>query len=108
MHKVLERQIKKVFGGLENIPRGLDMFLTVVSDSYDHADADRILLERSIDISSRELSEINREMKREAEKIQMSLSELELKNKLMLDKELEMAELKKEVAALRAQTQNTL
>ena len=108
MHKVLERQINKVFGGLENIPKGLDLFLTVISDSYDHADADRLLLERSIDISSRELSDINKELKKEAERIQTSLMELEVKNKLMLDKELEMAELKKEVAALKTPTQNTI
>jgi len=59
MHPLLQRQIKKCFeAGLpedESLRRLLDM----VDAAYTHADVDRAMVERSMEISSRELHERN-------------------------------------------------
>ena len=96
MNKVLERQIKKVFGGVESIPQELHPFIKLVSDTYDHAEEDRLLIERSLEISSKELGELNKKLKEEAETMKKNFSELERMNRLMVDRELKMIELKKE------------
>ena len=54
MHHILERQLNNVFGSIYKRPLGLDDLLKVVSDTYEHFDEDRILLERSLDLSSKE------------------------------------------------------
>jgi PAS domain S-box-containing protein len=55
IHALLNRQIKKHFGNTENISKELSDFIAAVDDAYISFDSDRELLERSIDISSREL-----------------------------------------------------
>ncbi|MDD5155906.1 MAG: PAS domain S-box protein, partial [Candidatus Omnitrophica bacterium] len=55
LHVLLKRQLKKHFGSLENIPKGLKDFIAAVNEAYIGFDSDRILLERSIEISSQEL-----------------------------------------------------
>jgi chromosome segregation ATPase len=102
MNKVLERQLKKIFGGLDKVPAGLEEFLKLVSSSYDHAEEDRLMIERSLEISSRELGTLNQQTRDESEKLKVSNNELERMNKLMIDRELKMIELKKEIAALKA------
>ena len=56
-HTLLNRQLKKYFGNTENIPKELGTFIAAVNDAYCGFDSDRELLERSIDISSRELTQ---------------------------------------------------
>jgi hypothetical protein len=107
MHKVLERQIKKAFGGLAHLPEGLEAFLKMISDTYEHTDEDRALVERALEISSRELAEFNKKIVEESEKIKLSNSELERMNRLMVDRELKMIELKKEIAHLRSKHNDT-
>ena len=67
MNKLLKRQLSKYLGGTENLPAEMQRFLQTVSDSYDHYEKDRRLLERSIEISSMELKELNGKLKRETE-----------------------------------------
>ena len=102
MNKVLERQLKKVFGSLEAVPKNIETLLALVSNTYDSAEADRLLIERSLEISSRELGELNRLTREESDKVKLSLAETERMNKLMLDRELKMIELKKEIERLKA------
>jgi PAS domain S-box-containing protein len=59
LNSVLQRQLKKHFGALENIPENLNSILSVVSDTYDHNDKDRKMLERSIESSSSEMKELD-------------------------------------------------
>jgi PAS domain S-box-containing protein len=60
-HRLLERQIKKYFGG-QNVPDGMAPFLQAVSRSYEDADEDLKMLERSMSISSDELAGINADL----------------------------------------------
>lgn len=59
MHRLLERQLKKRFGSLDAVHAEWRPFLDMVSVSYEQADEDRLLTERSLEISSQELSEKN-------------------------------------------------
>ena len=60
-NKLLQRQLQKHFG--DSIPENLVAFLEVVKASYEHYEQDRTMLERSIEISSEEMIELNRSQK---------------------------------------------
>jgi two-component system sensor kinase FixL len=65
MNKLLRRQIEKSLGSLEVVPQELGPLFDAISDAYDGFDEDRNLIERSLDISSSELSEINQRLRKE-------------------------------------------
>lgn len=65
-HKVLERQISK-FSGEE--------LLQAISATYTHSDEDRALLERSLEISSTELEELNRQLQSEKDRIEIQVQQ---------------------------------
>ncbi len=64
-HKVLERQLKKYLGENFKIPKEWENFLAAVSEAYQHFDDDRALLDRSMELSSRELAAINQQLQQE-------------------------------------------
>ncbi len=76
MNKVLERQLKKVFGSLEAVPKGFEKFLELVSATYDHSEEDRLMIERSMEISSKELGELNTRLRSESETLKAKLEDL--------------------------------
>lgn len=80
-HKTLQRQITKTFGDINNIPSNLDNLLQSVSEAYQHFDEDRVLMERSLEISSKELEEYNKKLQSEQEIIEAQVEQrtLELK-----------------------------
>jgi PAS domain S-box-containing protein len=55
MHRLLERQLKRHFGGLDRVPESLRPFLEVIDATYAEADSDRALAERSLELASQEL-----------------------------------------------------
>lgn len=58
----------KFFGdNAEEVSAELKDFLKVVGESYDHYEKDRRMLERSIEISSKEMLELNNRLKKEVE-----------------------------------------
>ncbi len=63
IHSLLRRQIKKTFGSADNIPKDFQEILGAINEAYFNFDADRLLLERSIEISSQELLEANSQMR---------------------------------------------
>lgn len=67
MNKLLERQVKKTFGDLSRVPQNLLPFLEIVSQAYDGFEEDRNLMERSLELSSQELTETNKKLRQEAE-----------------------------------------
>jgi signal transduction histidine kinase len=71
MHKLLERQLRRQFGSLDAVPPDLLPFLESVSASYREADADRLLVERSLELTSQELMQRNTELRqRDLERLQ--------------------------------------
>src|SRR5678815_5021705 len=77
MNKLLRQQIQKHFGETP-LPHEVLEFLQVISSSYDQYEQDHALLERSMDISSQEMTK-----RKEAEKAK---AESESKYKELLEK----------------------
>ncbi len=61
-HSLLRRQLKRVFDGRPT-PEELVEFLEVVDEAYKQFDDDRVMLERSLDLSSEELFRANSELR---------------------------------------------
>lgn len=102
LHKTLERQIGKSLGdSRKDISPEVVRLLQIVSDTYMHFDEDRALIERSLDISSKELTGINEKLKANNEELRAKTIELEHFNRLMINRELQMIELKKQVKELK-------
>lgn len=77
MNKLLQRQIRKHLDYPEEIPKKLSSLLQVISDSYDHYEKDRNMIDRSMEISSNEMVELNNNLRKEKDEL------------LRIDKELE-------------------
>jgi PAS domain S-box-containing protein len=63
MHSLLRRQLKKAFGESFSVPPEWKGFTEMVDTAYHESDTDRNMLERSLELSSQELSEMNSEMR---------------------------------------------
>jgi PAS domain S-box-containing protein len=63
IHSLLRRQLKRLFGDPEPFPDELAEFINAVNTSYFEFDMERGMLERSLDLSSREMLQINAEMR---------------------------------------------
>ena len=75
-HRLLKRQIRKLLGEETEIPPAWHRLLLAVNETYEQHDADRKLLQRSMDISSEELVEANDRLFRELEKQALVLRQL--------------------------------
>jgi signal transduction histidine kinase/CheY-like chemotaxis protein len=62
MHNLLKRQLKRYFDGSVTIPPEMEGFLDAVNSAYKEFDTDRMMLERSLDLSSHELLQAYSEM----------------------------------------------
>lgn len=67
LNKLLLRQITKSFGDTDKVPEELYKLFQVISDSYDHYEKDRKMLERSIELTSKEMIELNNKLRKETE-----------------------------------------
>ena len=63
LHSLLRRQLRRCFGGEQDYPPQADSFVDAVNAAYRLADEDRARLERSLDLSSRELVARNEELR---------------------------------------------
>lgn len=75
-NKLLQRQLSKYVGDPADIPAGLFPLLNAISESYDHADRDRNLLQHSLEITSQELVDLNKKLKKEAEQLKQANTNL--------------------------------
>jgi PAS domain S-box-containing protein len=57
MHRLLRRQLRKHLGVEGELPAGLQPFVAAVDAAYADLDSDRAMLERSLELSVKELSE---------------------------------------------------
>lgn len=72
-HSLLERQLRRRFGSVVGTPAEVADFLADVDAAYHEADEDRQMLERSLDLSSKELLEANALQLAEKERLASSL-----------------------------------
>ena len=63
MHTLLQRQLRKMFGSERSVPADLSRLLVLVDAAYRQFDQDRIMLERSLDLSSQELLQANQDIR---------------------------------------------
>jgi PAS domain S-box-containing protein len=77
MNRLLERQLKKFFGGKAYVQPEYWPFLNAVSRAYDNYDSDLKLMERSFDLSSEEMATANRELEELFKKSEKAKEELE-------------------------------
>jgi signal transduction histidine kinase len=95
LNKLLLRQAQKHLGGLDNIPENYHAFIQAISESYNHYEKDRNLLERSIELSSSEMIELNEQLKKETEELKIAHDELKATEKIRLEKRLDKEKIKK-------------
>jgi hypothetical protein len=96
MHSLLKRQLKRHFGDSSAIPEGLQGFIDIVNSTYKEFDIDRSIIERSLDLTSQELLEGNRQLSiknKELEDAQIKLKKA--KDELEIKVEERITELKK-------------
>src|SRR4051794_37533619 len=77
MHRLLTRQVRRHLNG--EAPELLQTFLAAVDEAYTGFDADRLVCERSLDISSRELMARHEESTRRNAELQILKKELEVR-----------------------------
>jgi len=85
--RLLKRQIKKNFGSIKDVPEELLSFLSIINQSYEHYEADRSLLEHTMDTNSLELTRSNALLRAAAseqrdllENLKNSVNDLRLSN----------------------------
>ncbi|MGH6896698.1 MAG: response regulator [Geminicoccaceae bacterium] len=61
MHRLLRRQLRKHLGAEDEVPAALKAFVAAVDAAYADFDSDRAMLERSLELSSKELSDAHEE-----------------------------------------------
>src|SRR5438874_11576020 len=81
MHKLLERQLRRHFGSLEAVPKDLWPLIEMVDATYSENDADRALLDRSMEISSEELVERNIALSQSEASLKQANASLETLNR---------------------------
>ncbi len=77
MHRLLERQLKRHTGSVESIPKGWQNFIDAVNKAYRQSDADRALVERSLDLTSEELLARNQQLWQQIAEQEQARAELE-------------------------------
>lgn len=101
MHKLLLRQLKEYEVDLESLPENLKKFMHAVSNAYINADKDHALIERSLELNSKEMGEINRKLEGKLKEFDSKKRDLERINKFMIGREIRMSELKREIKELK-------
>ncbi|MFA4875481.1 MAG: PAS domain S-box protein [bacterium] len=71
MHNLLRRQLKKSFGEDFAAPAEWSSFLEAVNSAYREFDTDRAMLEHTMDLSSRELMQLNADLRKSERRYHM-------------------------------------
>ncbi len=77
MHSLLKRQLKRYFGQEFSIPDEWQGFINAVNNAYRESDLDREMLERSLELSSQELLQVNSELRALIAELKAKNAELE-------------------------------
>ena len=103
MHRLLARQLKRHLQYPPGITKEVAEFLQAIDEAYEQADVDRTLLERSLELVSRELMQKHDALKQETQRLEAKMKQLELLNAAMMGREERILELKQELRMLRGQ-----
>jgi two-component system cell cycle sensor histidine kinase/response regulator CckA len=76
-HSLLTRQLKRHVGDSAALPPEWRAFVDAVNQAYRQSDADRLLIERSLDLSSEELGAANAQMRKAVFALQQAQADLE-------------------------------
>ena len=76
-HKLLRRQLRRAFGDTYALPSGLELLLGAVSQAYEDADGERMLIERALEMMSLELNERNEQLRADLRERQQARDELQ-------------------------------
>src|SRR5690242_16954416 len=82
MHKLLQRQLLRCVAGTLPTEEEWKLFLKAIHEAYEQSDADRKLLERSLELNSQELLEINENLRKDVSR--RRAAELELQSSLAI------------------------
>ncbi len=75
LHRLLQRQIKRYLGDLSELPEQWRAFIAAVNDAYSQAEDDRARLERTLELSSKELLQANIQMRTLLETVENQVAE---------------------------------
>ena len=95
LNKLLLRQAQKYLGGLDKVPEDYNAFLQAINESYNHYEKDHRLLERSIELSSTEMIELNEQLQKETIELKKAHEELRATENIRLEKRLDEEKIKK-------------
>ncbi len=88
MNKLLQRQIKKLFTGVDSVPKEFESFLKIIEETYDTFEDNLKLMENAFDVSSQEFAKINEQLEieiKERKRTEEALRESERHLRLKLD-----------------------
>jgi PAS domain S-box-containing protein len=71
LNKLLQRQISKHAGTTDDLPENIVNLLQVISDSYSHYEKDRKMLERTIELCSTEMIQLNSKLRKETQELKI-------------------------------------
>src|SRR5258708_3425597 len=77
LHKLIQRQIRRYIKGSLPTMEEWSLFLAAVNEAYEQSDADRVLLERALEISSQEQIQTNEHLRLDVAKRKATEMELE-------------------------------
>lgn len=77
LHSLLRRQLKRHVGDPTAVPPEWQAFIEAVDQAYRQSDVDRLMIERSLDLSSEELGDANAQMRQAVHALQRAHLELE-------------------------------
>ncbi len=63
LHALLQRQLEQSFGSVEGVPSQWTSFIQAINDAYHSFDNDKVTLERSLEVSSKELFRASADMR---------------------------------------------
>jgi signal transduction histidine kinase/CheY-like chemotaxis protein len=86
-HSLLRRQLKRHRGDPDLVPYDWRAFVDAVDQAYRQSDVDRLMIERSLDLSSEELSDANSQMREAVSALRQGQLELESRVQRALDEQ---------------------
>src|SRR5664279_4938764 len=87
MHPLLDRQIRRHFPSLEQVPSNWHDFVAALDETYLKADRDLTMAKRSLDIMSDELNQRNEALLREKDEQTVLIGKLNLAQSQLIQSE---------------------